>query len=160
MLTALSHPRNKWYHPPLHPRVAKATLPRVPLLLLKLLTQVDQLRLSIWSICCEFSHTGGPLRMSLHPGPQVAHSWLSIVQQALLTSGDLWSQCSSSFKLLHQELLHQNPASQHQAPIALNCVCEHLFFMVTASVFSAISAFGRFYKSTLLFKSRRNPFKL
>ena len=153
MLTALSHPRNKWHHPPLHPRVAKATLPRVPLLLLKLLTQVNELRLSIWSICCEFSHIGGPLRMFPQPGPQVAHSWLSIVQRALLTSGDLWSQCASSFKFLHQELYS---ASQHQAPIALNCVCEHLFFMVTASVFSAISAFRRFYKSTLLFKSRRN----
>ena len=49
--------------PPLCPRVTKAKLPRFPWLLSKLLTQVDQLCLSIWFNCRELSHPGGPLRM-------------------------------------------------------------------------------------------------
>ena len=42
-------------------------LPRVPLALPKLLTQVNQLHLSVWWTSREISHIGDPLRMSAPP---------------------------------------------------------------------------------------------
>ena len=47
------------------PNITRAMLPRVPLAFAPRLwhTQVDQLHLNIWSVCCELSHRWGPLRM-------------------------------------------------------------------------------------------------
>ena len=53
--------------PILCPRVAKAKLPRFPFALPKLLTQVNQLHLSIWSIYHEL--TLGPLDDGPPPWP-------------------------------------------------------------------------------------------
>ena len=66
-------------------------LPRFPFLFLKLHTQVDQLHLSIWLMCHELSHVGGPLRMSpldhrllilhflLHNGPRCQAGTCSLI---------------------------------------------------------------------------------
>ena len=66
-------------------------LPRFPFLFLKLHTQVDQLHLSIWLMCHELSHVGGPWRMSpldhrllilhflLHNGPRCQAGTCSLI---------------------------------------------------------------------------------
>ena len=61
-----------------------------PLHFLKLLTQVNQLYLSIWLIFHELYHTKGPLRMHTppQPWPQAADTSLSGVHWALLPNRD------------------------------------------------------------------------
>ena len=68
-----------------HPCVPKSQEPfcqRFPLLLSKLHTQVNQLHLSVWSICYELSHTVCPLRM-----PALGHNVL--MHHFLLYNGPL-----------------------------------------------------------------------
>lgn len=56
-------PQKTGYCPPPCPKFARVMLPRVPLTLPKLVTQVDQLHWNIWLIRHELSHIEDPLRM-------------------------------------------------------------------------------------------------
>lgn len=69
------------------PKSQKPCCQRLPMRLPKLFTQVNQLHLSMWSICHELSHIGGPLRM-LPPQAIVCSCFTSAVQWASLTSGN------------------------------------------------------------------------
>ena len=72
------------------PKSQKPCCQRLPMSLPKLFTQVNQLHLSMWSICHELSHIGGPLRM-LPTQAIVCSCFTSAVQWASLTSGNLQS---------------------------------------------------------------------
>ena len=67
---------------PCVPKSQEPCCQRFLLLLSKLHTQVNQLHLSVWSICYELSHTGCPLRM-----PALGHNVL--MRHFLLYNGPL-----------------------------------------------------------------------
>ena len=66
------NPHSCWAHPCIT-KLQNPCCQGFPLLWLKLLTQVNQLHLSMWSICHELSHIGGPLRM-----PRLGHRLLTL----------------------------------------------------------------------------------
>ena len=119
-------------------------LPSFPFLFLKLHTQVDQLHLSIWSMCHELSHLGGPLRMSpldhrllllhflLHNEPCCQAGTCSLITSTITVNNRLTVRvtgffgaigffsnatihCSSSSK--HLCTLHTGAASQRELSI-------------------------------------------
>ena len=59
-----------------------------------------------------------------------------VLQQAILEAAGNPSSESGTTKLLPQEL---HSASQHQATIALNCACEHLYFILIYFVYPLAS---------------------
>lgn len=101
---------------------------------------------------------------------QKQHS-ASVLQRAIIEAARNPSRESGTAKLLPQEL---DPAFQHQAAIALKCVCEHYIFYldlfcasvsrkmcpkVTTSLLYTISVYKIFHSNTLLLESEGNLYR-